>query len=620
SHFVMLECLPLTNNGKVDRAALPEPDAQRTELIDSYVAPRTELEEQLADIWSNVLGVERVGIHDDFFELGGHSLLATQLVSAVREDLEIELPLRCVFDSPTVAGLAEHIAASLPEEDETKAPAIVTVERDHSLPVSFAQQRMWFLNQLDPESAYYNIPTAVRLSGKLDISALEKAINEIVRRHEVLRTTIAAEDGELVQVIHEDAHVTLTVEDISEEGKDDVIEFAAEESVEPFDLSRWPLLRVRLLKLGPENFVALFTMHHIIADGWSMSVLMRELATLYIAFVEGRPSPLPELPLQYADFAVWQQEWLRGPVFEELLEYWKQQLSGAQTVLDLPADKQRPALQKYRGAREPFAVPRHIAGQLQAVSRQGGATLFMTLLAAFNVLLYRYTGQQDILVGSPIANRNHVEIEGLIGFFVNTLVLRARLENDQSFLTLLRQIRETTVGAYAHQDMPFEKLVQELQPKRDMGRSPLVQVMLVLQNTPKYEFELPGLKLSTFETRNRTAKFDLMLTMAEAEDGLYGEFEYDTDLFEPETVRRMLANFQVLLESIAADPLQNVATIPLLTEAQRAQLLEEWNQTDSEYARDKCLHQLFELQVDGTPDATCLIGDDVSLTYAELDQ
>ncbi len=616
--FVVLDRMPLTNNGKVDRKALPEPDT-RPELAASYVAPRTPVEQQLAEIWSSMLGVERIGVNNNFFDLRGNSLLATQLVSTVREQFQIELPLRVIFDSPTIAGIAKYIDATA-QHEKSIAPVITPAARDRALPLSFAQRRMWFLNQLEPESAYYNVPLAMRLTGKLDTDALEQAINEVMRRHEVLRTTFTTASGEPVQVIAEAVHLPLTIEDISGEGEDRAIELAAEESTKPFDLSRGPLLRIRLLKLGPEDFVALLTVHHIIADGWSMGVLVREVAAFYAAFVEDKPSPLAELPLQYPDFAAWQQEWLGGSVLEDQLGYWKQRLDGAPTTLDLPTDKPRPPVQQFRGGRELFSIPVNISEQLLALSRQEGATLFMTLLAAFNVLLYRYSGQKDILIGTPIANRNRAEIEGLIGFFVNTLVLRAQMESDQSFVSLLRQLRSTTLDAYAHQDVPFEKLVQELQPERDMSRSPLFQVMLVLQNAPSQTFELPGLTLSAFETRNRTAKFDLMLTAVERPDGIFAELEYDTDLFERETIKRMIGDFQVLLESVTANPLEKVSTVPLLTQTERARLLEEWNQTDAEYARDTCLHQLFELQVDRTPEAACLIGDGVSLTYREFDQ
>jgi amino acid adenylation domain-containing protein len=613
NNFVMLDRMPLTSNGKMDRKALPEPENLRPE---SYVAPRTEVEQRLAGIWSSMLGVKRIGVNDSFFELRGNSLLATQLVSTVREQFQIELPLRVIFDSPTVAGIAAYIEA---QHEVSSAPVITPVARDRALPLSFAQRRMWFLNQLEPESAYYNVPLALRLAGNLNLDALERAINEVIRRHEVFRTTFATEGGEPVQVINETMHLTLTVEDISREGEDRAVELAAEESAKPFDLSRGPLLRMRLLKLGPEKFVALLIVHHIISDGWSMGVLVREVAVLYAAFVEGKSSPLPELPVQYADFAAWQQEWLSGSVLEDHFDYWKQQLDGAPTTLDLPTDKPRPPIQQFRGRREPFSIPGNVREQLLALGQQEGATLFMTMLAAFNVLLYRYSGQKDILVGTPIANRNRADIEGLIGFFVNTLVLRTKIESDESFLSLLRQIRRTTLDVYAHQDLPFEKLVQELQPERDMSRSPLFQVMLVLQNAPLQAFELPGLNLSAFETRNRTAKFDLMLTLVEKPDEIVAELEYDTDLFERETIKRMIGDFQVLLESVIADPLATVSTVQLLSQTEQARLLEEWNQTDAEYTRDACLHQLFELQVDRTPDATCLIGDEVSLTYRELD-
>jgi amino acid adenylation domain-containing protein len=613
--FVMLDSMPLTNNGKVDRKALPEPDTQRRELAESYVAPRTQVEQQLSEIWSTMLDVELVGVNDNFFELGGHSLLATQLISAVREKFGVELPLRSLFDSPTVAGIAEHINAATPEQKST-VPVISRTDRNRALPLSFAQKRMWFLNLLEPESAYYNVPLAMRLTGRLDTDALEKAINEVIRRHEVLRTTFENRDGDAVQVIHEAVHLDLTVEEIDE---DRVVELAMEESTKPFDLGRWPLLRMRLLKLGPENFVALFTMHHIISDGWSMGVLVREVAALYAAFVEGKPSPLPELPLQYADFAAWQQKWLRGSVLDEQLEYWKKQLSGAPTVLELPIDKPRPAIQKFRGANEVFSVPKDVTEQLLALSRQEGATLFMTLLAAFNVLLYRYTGQSDILLGTPIANRNRAEIEGLIGFFVNTLVLRAQMESDESFLSLLRQVRTTTLDAYAHQDLPFENLVQELQPERDMSRSPLFQVMMVLQNAPRQAFELPGLTLSAFATPNRTAKFNLMLTLAEVSDGLIGHFEYDTDLFDATTIKRMLGHFQMLLQSIAAHPERRLTEYSLIAPEEQ-QLLAEWNATNVDYPRDLCLHELFEIQAARTPDAIALISGEERFTYREVNE
>jgi non-ribosomal peptide synthetase component F len=358
-------------------------------------------------------------------------------------------------------------------------------------------------------------------------------------------------------------------------------------------------------------------MHHIISDGWSMGVLVREVAALYTAFVEGKSSPLPELPIQYADFATWQQEWLRGSVLDDHFDYWKKQLDGAATTLDLPIDKPRPPVQQFRGGHELFSIPATVSERLLTLSHQEGATLFMTMLAAFNVLLHRYSGQDDILIGTPIANRNRAEIEGLIGFFVNTLVLSAQMKSDQSFLSLLRQIRATTLGAYAHQDLPFEKLVQELQPERDMSRSPLFQVMLVLQNAPQQAFELPGLTLSAFETKSRTAKFDLMMTLVEKPDGLAGELEYDTDLFDATTIKRMLSHFQTLLQSIVARPDRRLTEYSLMAPEEQ-QLLAEWNSTNVEYARDTCLHQLFELQVDRTPDATCLLGDGGSWTSAPI--
>ncbi|HIP96962.1 MAG TPA: non-ribosomal peptide synthetase, partial [Anaerolineae bacterium] len=519
STYVVLEALPLLPNGKVDRWALSALEGARLEQEAAYVAPRTPMEEVLATLWARTLSVERVGVHDDFFELGGHSLLATRLISRLRQTFQVEVPLQDLFESPTVAGLAERVEAALRAAEGLETPPIEPVSRDGEPPLSFAQQRLWFLDQLAPGNLFYNIPMAVRLTGELDVEALEQSLNEILRRHEVLRTTFRAKGGKPVQIIAPELPLLLLVEDLSHlpetEREAEAGRLVQKEARRPFDLSQGPLLRARLLKLGAEEHIAVVTMHHIISDGWSMEVFIRELAALYEAFSQGRPSPLPELPVQYADFACWQREWLQGEVLDRQLAYWKEQLGNRPLMLDLPTDRPRPAVQSWRGATERFALPTELSKKLRTLSREEGATLFMTLLAAFQTLLYRYTGQEDVSVGTAIANRNRAEIEGLIGFFVNTLVMRTNLSGEPSFREVLKRVREVALGAYTHQDLPFEMLVEALQPERDLSHAPLFQAAFALQNTPMETLELPGLTLSPLDVDSGTAKFDLTLVMAE---------------------------------------------------------------------------------------------------------
>ncbi|HEX2081286.1 MAG TPA: condensation domain-containing protein, partial [Longimicrobium sp.] len=453
--FVVLEALPLTPNGKLDRKALPAPEYAAG--AERYVAPRTPVEEVLAGIWAEVLKVERVGVEESFFELGGHSLLATRVVSRVRDVFAIELPLRALFEGPTVAELAKAVKevrrAELPV-----LPPVVPVERTGALPLSFAQERLWFIDRLEPGSAVYNMPMARRLGGALDEAALERSLREIVRRHEALRTVFAEVDGSPVQVIAPFDGFALPVEDLSGLGETDreaaVGRRAGEEAARPFDLAAGPLFRAALLRLGGEDHVLLLSMHHIVSDGWSMGVLVRELSALYAAYREGRESPLPELPVQYADYAVWQREQLAGEVLDRQLAYWKERLAGAPGLLELPTDHPRPAVQAYRGATVPFEISLELLERLQALGRSEGATLYMTLLGAFQVLLGRYAGSEDVVVGSPIAGRTRREVEELIGFFVNTLVLRTDLSGNPSFREVLRRVREATLGAYEHQEVP----------------------------------------------------------------------------------------------------------------------------------------------------------------------
>ncbi|MDH7486312.1 MAG: amino acid adenylation domain-containing protein [Anaerolineae bacterium] len=478
-------------------------------------------------------------------------------------------------------------------------------------PLSFAQERVWFLERLEPGRALYNVPEVTfRLRGPLDVAVLERSLNEIVRRHETLRTTFGQVDGRPVQVIHPSRQLTLPVVSLEhlplEQREAEARRLAAEEVMRPFDLARGPLFRAVLLRLATDDHVLILPMHHIIADGWSIGILLRELAALYTAFSKGQPSPLPELPIQYADYAAWQRETLQGAFLEQEVAYWRQQLAGAPPVLELPTDRPRPAVQSYRGRRWRVTLPRQLLDGVKALSRAVGVTPFMTLLAAFQTLLYRYTGQEDIVVGTPIAGRNQPETQDLIGFFANTLVLRSDFSANPTFRELLEQVRQVALGAYEHQELPFEKLVAELSPVRDMSHSPLFQVLFVFQNWPFVPPELPGLEVSTFELGAGTTKFDLTLSLIEGEEGLTALFAYNTDLFDAATIERMAGHFQTLLEGVLADPDQRVATVPILRPAEREQLLFAWNDTERAYPQ-QCLHQLFEAQAARTPEAIAVL-------------
>ncbi|WPB76076.1 amino acid adenylation domain-containing protein [Archangium violaceum] len=620
--YVVLEILPLSPNGKVDRKALPAPDGARSDEA-TFEPPRTDTEVKLADIWRSLLGVERVGLNDDFFELGGHSLLATQVVVRIREAFQTELALRELFDTPTLAGLSTRIDVSRGTSPMSQTPALQRVSREGHLPLSFAQQRMWFLEQLQPGSAFYNIPVTVRMEGQLDVPALERSFEELVQRHESLRTVFREEQGQPVQVIAPEARLPLTVVDLRElpagEREAEVRRQVEAEVRRPFDLKTGPLLRPLLLRQDEQLHVLMLTMHHVVSDGWSMGVLVREMAALYEAHVQGKASPLPELPVQYADYAAWQRDWLQGEVLTQQLDHWRQQLTGAPQALALPTDKPRPTVMTSNGASLTAQLPFELSKALEALGHDAGATPFMVLLAAFQVLLSRYSGQDDISVGSPIAGRARSEVEGLIGFFVNTLVLRSRISPQQSFRELLAQVKETTLGAYAHQDVPFEKLVEELKPERDQSRSPLFQVMFGLQNAPLPELKLPGLKLQAIEPESQTSKFDLTLSAGETPAGFSLWLEYNTDLYEASTARRMLEQLQVLLEGIVAAPDRKLRELPLLSGTERQRVLADWNQTHTDFPRQHSIHQLFEDRARLHPEAIALEFGDTQLSYRELD-
>ncbi|PSB57974.1 non-ribosomal peptide synthetase [Chamaesiphon polymorphus] len=624
SAFMLLESMPLTANGKIDRRKLPVPEISRNQLAVGFVAPRNPTEEMLVKVWAEVLANEHIGIDDNFFALGGHSLLGTQLISRVKNAFNIDLPLHSLFEAPTIAELAQYIQQVQQTATAVPQPPIQVVNRDRPIPLSFAQQRLWFLDRLEPNSATYNMPGAVRFQGQLDLVALERTLQEIVRRHEALRTNFISQDGQPIQVIHQPGTWQINSIDLQHlpvsDTESTIQQLATAEAEQPFALDTDPLMRATLLLVSATEQILLLTMHHIISDGWSMGLFVKEIAALYSAFVRGESSTLPELTIQYADFAVWQRQWLQGETLDRQLSYWQQQLQGTPELLQLPTDRPRPSVQTYQGATHSFTLSPELTEQLQALSRQTGSTLFMTLMAAFATLLYRYSGESDVVIGSPIANRNRSEIEPLIGFFVNTLVLRTRLEDNPRFEQLLTQVRETTLKAYEHQDLPFEQIVEVLQPQRSMSHSPLFQVMFVLQNAPMGEIELPGVRLSELDANSTIAKFDLTLSMSESLMGLECGWEYNTDLFDGSSIERMAIHFENLLSAIVENPRQTVSELPLLSESERQQLLVDWNDTQTDYPQDKCIHQLFEEQVAKTPDAIAVVFEQQELTYQQLNQ
>jgi amino acid adenylation domain-containing protein len=642
ARFVILPVLPLTANGKVDRKALPAPE-ESWDAPAGRVAPRTASERVLAGLFCQVLGLAEVGVTESFFGLGGDSISGAILINRLPKALGKTVPVVAIFDHPTVAGLAACLEGTLGAVGDLHPGALsrlaprepVQAEQEpSSIPLSFAQERLWFLEQLDPGSAAYHIPGAFRLRGDLDLPALRASLGEIVRRHAALRTTFAAAggQGQAVQVVQEAVGLPLPLADLGglpavpreREG----MRLAREEAVRPFDLTRGPLFRAGLVRLGAREHLALVTMHHMVSDGWSMGVLVSELGGLYRAATQGEPSPLPPLPIQYTDFAVWQRDWLAGEVLEAEIAYWRQALAGL-PPLDLPTDRPRPLRRRGRGALRPFALPGELSRSLARRSRTEGVTLFMTLTAGLAALLSRYSGQEDVAVGSPIANRTRREVEGLIGFFVNTLVLRSDLSGAPTFPALLARVRRQTLEAFSHQDLPFEKVVSAVAPERDMSRTPLFQVLLVLQNTPVQRLELPGVTLEPLELGWEVAKFDLTLTLGETASGLAGIWEYDRDLFDGTTVERLARHFERLLGAISAaagagagapslGPGLPVAALPILGAAERAQLEVEWNDVPGELVGERSLVEGIESQARRTPEAVALVCGGERLTYGAL--
>jgi len=623
SATVLLDSLPITTNGKLNRAALPAPEGRPHGL--TWVAPRTPTEEVLVEIWSVVLKVDRVGITDDFFALGGHSLLAVRVIARIRDLLGVELPLRSVFEAPTIEQLAITFSELQREGAWLSVPCLEVVQdRPDVVPLSYAQERLWFLDQMSMIDAAYNMPMGRRIEGALDVEALRASMDEILRRHEALRTRFILVGGEPMQVIDPPSPFDFEKIDLSHLSvparENRARELVQADFERGFDLECGPLLRAMLLQLTTEQHVLFVNLHHIISDGWSLGILKQELGLLYEAFSQGRSSPLADLPAQYADYALWQRGWLQGDALERQLAYWREQLRDAPPGLELPTDRPRPATASFKGGTVRVSFPRKLTDQLVDLTRNRGATLYMLLLAAFQVVLGRWSGQEDIIVGSPIAGRTDRKLDQLIGFFVNTLALRTDLSGNPTFLELLDRVKETTLEAYTHQDLPFEKLVAELQPVRDLSRHPIFQVMFALQNAPDEGLDLPGLMLDDFGTRGITSKFDIFVSLTERPTGLEGFVEYASDIFDGATIERLLGHMRQVLEQVVTAPSCRLDELDLLTEEEREQLLIEWNATASDYPRDACIHELFEQQVVRAPQAVALIFEDISLSYGELNQ
>ncbi|TAN35450.1 MAG: amino acid adenylation domain-containing protein, partial [Verrucomicrobia bacterium] len=597
---------------------------EAVEPKNDFSPSRTPTESALADIWSEVLHLQQIDRRDNFFELGGHSLLATQVVSRIQRNLGIVMPFRALFENPSLGALAAYLdRQGQTEHNGSVAPPILPVSRAQPLPLSFAQQRLWFIDQIGSGAAY-NMSSALRLHGQLNVSALQQALTEVVSRHESLRTTFDNSAEQPCQHIREPQPVALPVTDLSHLPDDlrrtEARYEARQEAQKLFDLSRDLMLRARLLCLDENDHVLLLSLHHIAADGWSNDVLVRELAELYEAFATDKPSALAELPVQYADFAVWQRQWLQGKVLQRQTAFWKKQLQGAPALLALPTDRPRPPVESFRGGVYPVQLNAKRTAGLRKLSRDADTTLFTTLLAAFQVLLARYSGQDDIVVGSPIANRNRLEIEPLIGFFVNTLALRADLSGNPSFSQVLAQVKQTMLLAQDHQDLPFERLVEELQVERNLSYNPIVQIVFALQAAKTTGFALPGLEVSSFEFAEPSVRMDLELHLWEQEESIVGGCSYAADLFDETTIARLMAHFYTLLDGIIADPERPILGLALLDESESRQILVDWNNTAADLPKDLCLHQLFEQQAARTPDQTAIVFAGQSLSYRQLDR
>ncbi len=635
--FVEMLEFPRTPNGKIDRRALPVPAPVSADIRENFVAPRNRLEEIVAGIWAELLGLDQVGIFDELFELGAHSLTLTRAAARIRDQFKAEIPLRCLFDSPTVAGLAAALEMVLEKEQQFDLKPIKPVPRDSELPLSFSQERVLFLQQLYGASKAYNTQASLRFNGKLDVNALERSLSELIRRHEILRTTFIQKDGQAVQLIHEAEARKLPVIDLAslapgarEQRLDQLMH---EEFNQTFDLDRLPLIRWTLFRLAPEEHLLLQVEHHFLHDGWSLSVLLRELLQIYGAFSKNLPFPLAELPVQFADFAVWQREFMQGPAAENQLNYWKRKLTDAPSLLPLLTDFPRPPVSSFRGNALRVELPAPLSQSAREFSRRSECTLFMTMFAAFVALMHRYTNQEDFCIGTGLANRRWKETEGLLGMILNTVALRTDLSGDPSFEELLRRVREVTLDAYANQDLPFDRVIEAIHPARSLSYSPVYQVTFSFHDAPLVEVDLPDLKINIKEAlSNESAKFDLNVIVipeggqqyrrqrSREESGMILIWEYNTDLFRADTIERISTHYENLLAALIADPDRRISEYSILTDLEEHQLLRKLNETEQIYQPDRCVHELFAEMAERTPGAPAVADEKQQWSYEELDR
>jgi amino acid adenylation domain-containing protein len=623
SFFIQLAEFPYTPTGKINRKALLIPSTSRAES-GRYVPPRDATEEILVGLYCDVLNLDHVGVYDNFFTSGGHSLLATQLVSRIRSTFNVEFPIRLLFENPTVAEIAGQIRVMQDIHGLATIPAIIPIQRNGVIPVSFSQQRLWFLDQLEPGNLFYNIPMAVRLIGYLDINLLRKSLNEIIRRHEVLRTRFGDENGVPFQIIDPPFDLELKMVDISkvaEEQRHKQAELLLREDAQrPFSLVNGPLIRASLVQVNEDEYIALLVIHHIAADGLSMMILIQELASFYSQFTNGTSAELKTLPVQYADYAIWQRNWLTGEILDEQLNYWKSQLIGSPPLLELPTDRPRPAVKTFTGASLTFQLPDSLSVKIRELCKETGVTPYMFLLAAFQTLLFRYSNEEDISIGTAVANRSRPEIEQLIGFFVNTLVMRTDLSGNPGFTELLSRVREVTLGAYAHQDLPFEMLVDALQPNRNLSYTPIFQIGFDVQTIHAGGIELPGLKVEPLQFDSKRAAYDLLLSMTLVADAISGTLEYNSDLFNQDTIQSMIGNFRILLMGIVEEPDTPVSFLPIISQEEKKLVTVDWNRTDLDLDFDHCIHERFEKRVAANSGGLALRFLNNSMSYLELNQ
>ncbi len=622
SHFAAIDDMPLTPNGKVDRKRLPNVESVAVSVDENYVAARTGTEAKLVEIWTAILKMARVGIHDNFFDLGGHSLLATQMVSRVRQTFEVEIPLRQIFNTPTIAAIAAIIDAAAPDGSSGRAMDIHPVGREGRLPLSFAQQRLWFLDQMEGLNATYNLAFAVDINGRLETDLVRQAFNIILQRHEVLRTNYSSQEGQAHQTIRAEAFFEMPIIDLTHIPADQQQREAQRhidaETQQPFALKDDLLVRLNLLKLSDNRHILLLTMHHIVSDGWSMGIFLSEFKALYTALQRDQSNPLADMPVQYIDFAHWQRQWLQGNVLTRQLDFWKQKLAGAPALLEMPTDRPRPAVENFDGDFINFRIDDDTYQALKACAARHGATLFMVLHAIFVMLLYRYSGKEDIVIGTPVANRHNSDVERMIGFFVNSLVLRSDVSGNPSFAELLRRVKEADLDAFDYPHVPFEQLIEKMGVKRSLSHAPWFQIFFALQNAPLDDLSTDDFTMSLMEQRNQTSMFDITVDMQEQKDGITGILQFKTDLYDRATAQRLVNYYRHLIDQVIADDECAVSEYQLMASPERQQVVEEWNQTSQKFAYDGCLHHWFEQRVRQQPDAVAVVYDNQSLTYEQL--